>query len=210
MGYQVRDYVAGDEPSWLRCRVLSFLGASFYDSVLPAKPEVSGVELVAVDGPVVVGVLDVAVEGDLATIDTVAVHPDHQHRGIGGALLSRARARAGALGATTLDAWTRDDPATLRWYRAMGFTESDHYVHVIADHYTRADEPARAVAAQHPGLRLAKAFLHADLVDEDRLRREFARVHVCRRFAMALGGEFGRRGDDVDHRAVAQDGDRQR
>jgi len=209
MGYAVRDYVAGDEPSWLRCRVLSFLGTAFHDSVVAAKPAVSGAELVAVDGDVVVGILDLAVDGGSATIETIAVHPDHQHRGIGGALLSRARARAAALGATTLDAWTRDDPPTLRWYRAMGFAESDHYLHVMADHRASPDEPARAVVAR-PGLRAEKAWLHADMADEARLRREFARVHVCRRFAMALRGELAGGGDDVDHRAVAQDGHRQR
>ena len=209
MGYAVRDYVIGDEPSWLRCRVLALLGTAFYDNVVAAKPEVSGAELVAVDGDVVVGILDLAVDGELATMETIAVHPDHQHRGIGGALLSRARARATALGATTLDAWTRDDPPTLRWYRAMGFGESDHYLHVIADHRTSADEPARAVVAR-PGLRVAKALLHADRADEARLRREFARVHACRRFAMALRGELGGRGEDVRRRAVAPDGHRRR
>ncbi|MFJ6676629.1 GNAT family N-acetyltransferase [Actinosynnema sp. NPDC091369] len=214
MGYAVREYVAEDEPSWLRCRVLAFLGTAFYDDVVQAKPRVPGVELVAVDGGLVVGILDLAVAVEpaaveTATIETIAVHPDHQHRGIGGALLSRARARARALGATTLDAWTRDDPPTLRWYRAMGFQESDHYLHVIADHRASADEPARAVVAR-PGLRVAKAYLHADLADEARLRREFGRVHVCRRFALPLRGELGRRGDDVDHRAIAQDGHRRR
>ncbi|NUT46496.1 MAG: GNAT family N-acetyltransferase [Saccharothrix sp.] len=211
MGYAVRDYVAEDEPSWLRCRVLAFLDTAMYDSVFAAKPAVSGAELVAVDGGVVVGILDLAFDGALATIETVAVHPDHRYRGIGGALLARARSRAAGLGATTLDAWTRDDPPTLRWYRAMGFSESEHYVHVIADHHTSADEPGRA-ALPRPGLRLAKAFLHADLADEERLRGEFARVHVCRRFAMPVTSavELGRRGDDVDHRAVAQDGHRER
>lgn len=209
MGYAVRDYVAEDEASWLRCRVLAFLGTAFYDSVVAAKPGISGAELVAVDAGVVVGILDLAVDGELATIETIAVHPDHQHRGIGGALLSRARSRARSLGAVTLDAWTRDDAPTLRWYRAMGFGESDHYLHVIADHHASADEPARAVVAR-PGLRVEKAFLQADLADEARLRREFARVHVCRRFALALRGELGGRGDDVHHRAVAQDGHRQR
>jgi len=32
--------------------------------------------------------------------------------------------------------WTRDDPDTLSWYRAMGFAESDHYLHVYAHQYT--------------------------------------------------------------------------
>lgn len=30
------------------------------------------------------------------------------------------------------------------------------------------------------------AFLHAELADEARLRAEFSRVHVCRRFSMTV------------------------
>ncbi|MFB8273476.1 GNAT family N-acetyltransferase [Streptomyces sp. NPDC055955] len=40
----------------------------------------------------------------LATIDTVAVHPDHQHQGHGRALLAEAQARARVLGLVALDA----------------------------------------------------------------------------------------------------------
>jgi ribosomal protein S18 acetylase RimI-like enzyme len=62
-----------------------------------------------------VGFLDLSVDGALATIETIGVHPDHQHRGIGTKLFELACTRAAALGATTIDAWTRDDEATLRW-----------------------------------------------------------------------------------------------
>lgn len=86
----------------------------------------------------------------------------------------------------TLDAWTRDDPDTLRWYRAMGFAESGHYLHVYANYYTDAAEPDRAVAQRRPGLRPVLAFLHANLRDEALLREQSARVHVCRRFALEL------------------------
>ncbi|MFE7015941.1 GNAT family N-acetyltransferase [Streptomyces sp. NPDC057651] len=64
--------------------------------------------------------VDVTVGGDLATIDTVAVRPDHQCQGHGRALLKEAKARTRALGLVALDAWTQDLPETLRWYRAMG------------------------------------------------------------------------------------------
>ncbi|MFI0717268.1 hypothetical protein ACH4SK_43320 [Streptomyces inhibens] len=30
------------------------------------------------------------------------------------------------------------------------------------------------------------SFLHANITDEQRLRSEFARIHVCRRFALLL------------------------
>nr|WP_228562382.1 hypothetical protein [Catenulispora rubra] len=84
--------------------------------------------------------------------------------------------------------WTPgpDDPDALTWYRATGFAESDHYLHVYANFYTDAAEPKRAIAERRPDLRPVVLFLHAKLAEEARLRKEFARVHVCRRFAMPL------------------------
>ncbi|RMI33110.1 GNAT family N-acetyltransferase [Streptomyces triticirhizae] len=194
-----RDYRPEDEASWLRCRVLSFLGTPYYDNVLPAKPTMAapGCSLVVVDdaidddggrgsGGVVVGCLDLAVDGALATIETIAVHPDHQRRGIGRALLAEAAARARAAGATTLDAWTRDQPESLAWYRATGFVESDHYLHVFADAYADEGEPARAVERPGAGLRPVGVFSHASLEREEELRARFQRVHVCRRFSQPL------------------------
>ncbi|GAA3886190.1 GNAT family N-acetyltransferase [Streptomyces sedi] len=185
----IRDYTPADETSWLRCRVLSFLDTPYFDDVDQTKPQIPppGFELVATDDSgAVLGAMDVTVDDGLATIDTVAVHPDHQHRGHGRALLAEARARARALGLNALDAWTRDHPDTLRWYRAMGFTESSHYLHVYAHHYTEPGEADRAVRSRLPGLRPMAAFLHADLEEEERLRAEFSRVHVCRRFTLPL------------------------
>ncbi|MEY9910759.1 ribosomal protein S18 acetylase RimI-like enzyme [Catenulispora sp. MAP12-49] len=189
MGYTIREYGPGDEGSWLRCRVLSFLSTAYFDDVWRARPriEAPGFELVAVDEEgTTAAILDVAVDGELATIETVAVHPDHQRRGLGRALLAEAAARAAAASAATLDAWTRDDPDTLAWYRAMGFAESDHYLHVYANLYTDAGEPRRAVPQPRPGLNPVILLLHAKLADEQRMREEFTRVHVCRRFAKPL------------------------
>jgi ribosomal protein S18 acetylase RimI-like enzyme len=179
----IRSYEPADEQAWLRCRVLSFLGTAYFDDVMPAKRSPSpGAELVAVESGTVVGLLDMSVDGALATIDSIAVHPDHQHRGIGTRLFELACVRAAALGATTIDAWTRDDEPTLRWYRARGCTESQHYLHVYADHYARPGEPAAAVHPA-PGLEPIKVFLHAPLDQEAELRAAFSRVHICRRFA---------------------------
>jgi N-acetylglutamate synthase-like GNAT family acetyltransferase len=185
----IRDYRPADETAWLRCRVLSFLDTAYFDAVERAKPRIAapGAELVAAtETGEIVGVLDLAVEDTAATIETVAVHPDHRSRGIGRALLEAACHRARALGAATIEAWTRDDPGTLHWYRANGFTESDHYLHVHADCYTDAAEPDRAIGERRPGLRPVKVFLHAGLADEASLREQFQRVHVCRRFSRSL------------------------
>jgi ribosomal protein S18 acetylase RimI-like enzyme len=184
---EIRDYEPADEQAWLRCRVLSFLRTAYFDDVMPAKQSPSpGAELVAVESGAVVGLLDLSVDGALATIDSIGVHPDHQQRGIGTRLFELACVRAAALGATTIDAWTRDDEPTLRWYRARGFTESQHYLHVYADYYARPEEPGAAVDPA-PGLEPIKVFLHAPLDQEAELRATFSRVHVCRRFAQPVG-----------------------
>ena len=187
--YTVREYEPADEKSWLRCRVLGFLDTAYFDDVWQAKPRIPapGFELVAADeNGDIAGIMDVEIDGGLATIETVAVHPDHRRRGLGRVLLARASARLVGSSATTLDAWTRDDPDTLAWYRAMGFAESDHYLHVYANHYTDSGEPERAVRTPRPGLKPMMLFLHAKLAEEQRMREEFARVHVCRRFAKEL------------------------
>ncbi|PZU44240.1 MAG: hypothetical protein DI571_07710, partial [Arsenicicoccus sp.] len=71
MGFTIRDYAEHDEPSWLRCRALSFLGSSYFDDVLSRRTTFDGesVQLVAArpkpegmttPGPdEVVGILDV-------------------------------------------------------------------------------------------------------------------------------------------------------
>ena len=196
MSVEVRDYRPGDEQAWLRCRVLAFLGTAYFDDVCTSKPVPRrGAALVAVDddaasgerGPSIAGVLDLSVDGSLATIDTIAVHPDFRGAGIGTALFEQARIRAAALGAVTIDAWTRDDEQTLAWYGARGFAESEHYLHVYADYYVSAAEPPAAVRAR-PGLQPMKVFLHAPLAREAEMRRTFRRVHVCRRFAQPVTG----------------------
>jgi N-acetylglutamate synthase-like GNAT family acetyltransferase len=142
----IRDYSSDDEQGWLRCRILAFMSTAYFDDVATSKPEVSGgAELVAEQGGVIVGVLDLVVDGDLATIETVAVHPDFQRDGVGSSLLGYGMERAGSLGAKSVDAWTRDDEATLAWYRARGFAEDSHYLHVYADSYVDPQEPGRAV-----------------------------------------------------------------
>ncbi|WP_425432602.1 GNAT family N-acetyltransferase [Glycomyces sambucus] len=60
------------------------------------------------------GILGITLKGESATIDTIAVHPHHQSQGIARALLQESTVRLRALKVATLDAWTRDDPSTLR------------------------------------------------------------------------------------------------
>lgn len=212
MGFTIRNYTDLDEPSWLRCRVLSFLGSSYFDDVRATRTPFEGdaLRLVAVlprpEGVTtpgeeqVVGILDVELweqdDQPVATIDTVAVHPDHQRAGIAGALLGTAlaelRDRPG--GVRWLDAWTRQDPEACGWYEAQGFTLDQTYLHVYAD--AEADAPTEDLAAG-PGTRHTgagpfglgapvKAFYHGPDEDPGVWRERFARVHQCRRYLRGL------------------------
>lgn len=188
MSMKVRGRRPSDEEGWLRLKVVSFIHTSYFDSVDQAYPACSPPDfaLVAEEGRDLLGLLDVTIRGKLATIETVAVHPDHRRRGVATALLGEASPRALGAGATTIDAWTRDDEPTLRWYRARGFHESDHYLHVYANFYTDPEEPSRAVESSCLGLRPIAVFSHARLEQEAEMRQHFQRVHVCRRFSKAL------------------------
>src|SRR6266496_3420257 len=141
--FVVRPYRAADEQGWLRCRVLSFLGSAFFDDVRREKEhyENPSLELVADDGGEIVGLIDVECEETPGTVCSdrpglagmiwhVAVHPDHQRRGIATALLREAERRAADRGLVRLEAWTRDDAHVQAWYESRGFAQVDSYLHV--------------------------------------------------------------------------------
>jgi ribosomal protein S18 acetylase RimI-like enzyme len=158
--------------------VLAFLQTGYYDDVATEKPAMErGVELVALDGDDVVGLLDVSLDGPAATIESVAVLPDRCREGIGTALLGRALADLRGRGVRRLEAWTREDEPANRWYRRSGFHEAQRYLHVYAN---GGDEVGRAVTAE-PGLVPVHAFLHLlDLDREAEMREAFGRVYLCR------------------------------
>lgn len=116
-------------------------------------------------------------DGSLATIDSIAVLPDWQGRGVASALLCEATNQLGS-GVELLDAWTREDAAANAWYLAHGFVAESHYLHV----YTSWDDPLAAEFEAPEGLSVVGAFMHAALEDEAEMRRRFRRVHVCRRY----------------------------
>ncbi|MEU4196677.1 GNAT family N-acetyltransferase [Kribbella sp. NPDC026611] len=179
----VRDYVPADETSWLRCRVLAFLDTNYYDDVVTAKPSrAPGLELVAVADDQVIGLLDASLTGTEATIETIAIHPDHRRLGIGRRLVTEICTRLQSQGATQLDAWTRDDKPTLAWYESQGFTQEFRYLHVYASTPGEA-----ALAFNSPlNLRPRTGFFHGTVDHEDDVRRQFTRVHSCRRFVKPL------------------------
>ena len=182
----IRPYVAADERGWLQCRLLSFFGSAFYDDVVREKPryERASIELVADAGGEIVGMIDVECELEPATVCFdrpglggmiwhLAVHPEHQRRGIAAALLAEAERLAREHGVCRFEAWTRDDPHVQAWYEANGFERVESYLHV----YIERDEGLRDVVFEDGQLRLVKAFAHYTGDQPELIRQRFRRVH---------------------------------
>ena len=75
----------------------------------------------------------------------------------------------------TLDAWTREDPPALSWYRQNGFEQRCQYLHV----YKNDDTSTAGFGAPSPLTAVVRAFCHAELEHEGILRSRFDRVYLC-------------------------------
>ncbi|MEQ4208919.1 GNAT family N-acetyltransferase [Actinopolymorpha sp. B9G3] len=178
--YVIREYQDRDADSWLRCRLLSFFHTNYYDDVVTERPAYAhpSARHVAAADKSVVGILDAQVDGANATIEVLAVHPDHARRGIATALLRKTEAALARYAVSTLDAWTREDVPANQWYQRAGFVENFSYLHV---HKVDADDATGFETP--PGLsRPLTAFMHASRDHEASLRQRFRRVYVCRRY----------------------------
>jgi ribosomal protein S18 acetylase RimI-like enzyme len=185
LSFEIRSYEDADEQGWVRCRVLGFLDSAFYDDVRQHKEHYDGpaVELVAVAGDQIVGLLDLELEPAPEVLwDTdarggaiwhVAVHPDYRRQGIATALVERALELAREAGLEIVQAWTRDDAWVQRWYESCGFRRRYSYLHV----YLQPDEAREEVTFRTEGLRAVLAFAHYTGPEPDELRRRFARTH---------------------------------
>ena len=188
MPVRIRPYEAADEESWLRCRALSFLGSVYFDDVRQEKERYANpaIELVADEDGEIVGLVDVECEQEPGTVCEdrpglggmiwhLAVHPDHQRRGVATDLLAEAERLAGERGLVRFEAWTRDDQHVQRWYESRAFERIDAYLHV----YIELGEGLRDLFPIAEGIRPVKLFAHYMGEDRDAVRRRFARVHDC-------------------------------
>ncbi len=161
------------------CRLLAFFDTAFFDAVEREKEryDKDAIELVAEENGTIVGLLDLECESDGLSarpgaggmIWHLATHPEHQRRGVAAALLAEAEHRARERGLVRLEAWTRDDAPTQRWYERHGFVQIDSYLHV----YLERDD-LRAFDGE---LRLVKAFAHYTGDQREEIRQRFSRVH---------------------------------
>lgn len=96
---EIRNYSPEFEEGWLRCRVLAYLHTSMYEDVVTSKP--------AFDGR--------------PAIELVAVHPDHQSKGIGKKLYDEAVRRLAGTDIEFIELYTRGDEQANNFYRKLGF-----------------------------------------------------------------------------------------
>lgn len=186
----IHAYSERDEDGWVQCRVLSFLDTSYYDDVYREKESYDNpsIELVAEHEGTIVGLIDIELDTTERTVCTgdeiggmiwhLAVHPDFRRRGIAMNLLDEASRRAGDKGIRFLEAWTRDDEATVSWYTNQGFDRRDSYLHV---YLTRKDAES-VCGSKIEGLSINSAFAQYVGDDESQVRERFDRVHDCQQF----------------------------
>ena len=186
---QIRDYAPSDEVEWLRCRVLAFLDSAYFDDVRTTKETYSGesIELVAVSGEAITGLLDIereeCQEEVFGTIWHVATHPEYRRQGIAAGLLSEGKERARKLGITRLEAWTRDDAFVNDWYLSQGFELISSYYHVYPT--TKELRDTQVLKSNTKGIYPMTAYLHYTGNDRSFLE-QFSRVHECRRYDLTL------------------------
>lgn len=201
MRIHVRPFQEHDEAGWVRCRVLAFLDSAYYDNVITEKEryENPSVELVAEIDGIIVGLLDVEYEreagsvtyqldtdpreGPGAVIHHLAVHPDYRRRGIGKELLARAIDELRQHSVRFLEAWTRDDEGTCRWYESQGFRSVTSYLHVYLEGTAETKE---SIASNIPKLVVVHAFAHYLGDEPEAVRQRFQRVHTCQLYRRAI------------------------
>jgi len=133
------------EEGWLRCRVLAYLHTSMYEDVETKKPTFEGrpsIELIAVENGEVLGILDMILddetlkttslgEGLGAFLQVIAVHPDHQYKGIGQKLYEEAVTQLKSFNVTFVELYTRGDEPANNFYKKLGFEKKVQYYDVF-------------------------------------------------------------------------------
>ena len=142
---KIIDYRDEYEEGWLRCRVLAYLHTSMFEDVETKKPTFENrpsIELIAIENGEVVGILDMILddealkttalgEGLGAFLQVIAVHPDHQNKGIGQRLYEQAVTRLKCFNVTFIELYTRGDEPANNFYKKLGFEKRVEYYDVF-------------------------------------------------------------------------------
>ena len=120
---KIINYSKKYEEGWLRCRVLAYLHTSMYEDVVTKKPTFEGrtsIELIVVENDEVIGILDIVLDDNSrkttilsdglgAFLQVIAIHPDHQNKGIGHKLYEEAVNRMKMYDIAFIELYTRGD-----------------------------------------------------------------------------------------------------
>lgn len=192
----IRPYEAKDETGWVRCRVLSFLNTAYFDNVLKEKEKYTNesLELVVEENNEIIGIIDLELDslnsrvcsdgnGLGAMIWHIAIHPDHQRKGIGNLLLKAAEDLLVEKGITRLEAYTRDDKWVNNWYEKNNFINVGTYHHVVFEDGTQMKD---IIKSDFPKFYLVTAFAHYLGDDIELIRSKASRVHECNCYSKNL------------------------
>jgi len=192
----IRKYESRDEIGWIRCRVLSFLDTAYYDNVLKEKEtyEHPSIELIAEIDHQIVGLLDIEYETAAGTVCSdeklrsgmiwhLAVHPDHQRKGIAYQLLNTAKEILKGKNIERIEAWTRDDKWVNEWYESQAFYKKSSYYHVYMEGDQELNEWTESTI---PKLYPISTFAHYVGGDIEMIKQKFNRVHEYVMFELLL------------------------
>ena len=194
----IREYDSSDAISWMKCWLMAAGSSRAWLFLLTKKPTYarSSLELVAISGGEVVGILDIEVEnepGDLCGQNVeggafaweFGVHPEYWGQGIGKALVENAEERLrDEHGVGYMEWWSMDERSG-RWYESYG-------MQCINEHWRfniESDSEAESVFAARD-TRMAYAHLTCSVGDWPEVRKQFSIIErppleprLCRGFA---------------------------
>lgn len=186
MTIKISPYTEEHERGWLHCRVLSFLQTQYYRDVYQKKEEYGGdsIELLAMENKQVIGLIDIEIESSAGEICSngdsisamlwhIAVHPDHQRKGVGELLLKAALDKLEETQVKRLEAWTKEDEFVRKWYFKNDFKIFQSYHHVqIKGEEVKLKNPVK-------GLSIQDAFGHFIGDDIDSIKSSANKIEEC-------------------------------
>lgn len=186
MTIEIVKYNSSYERGWVHCRVLSFLDTQYFNDVYQKKEvyDSNSIELVAVEKNQVIGLIDIQIENEPQEICSskdvksgmlwhIAVHPDHQRKGVGELLLNEAASHLISNGIYRIEAWTKEDDFVRKWYFKNNFEKFSSYYHV------RLKGEFIKLKKQIKGLKVLSSFSHYTGSEVDCVKEYAEKIEEC-------------------------------